>query len=256
MRNLVKERVGIINKNSYGSLMKIIKYDNARNILVKFLDSKYATNASWEQFCKGEVRNVYDKSVYSVGYIGEGKYKTKLNGKHTQQYSTWRSMIQRCYDKKYHEKQPTYINVKVTNEWHNFQNFAKWFDGNYYEISGEVMSLDKDILVKGNKIYSPDTCMFVPKRINSFFVKCDSSRGNLPIGVIYHKENKKYVARTTNGNGSKRISLGSYFSPEEAFIAYKKYREKLIKQIAEEYKDKIPSKLYNAMLTYKVEIND
>ena len=115
------------------------------------------------------------------------------------------------------------------------------------------MCLDKDILVKGNKIYSPNTCIFVPKKINSLFTKNDNSRGNLPIGVTLCR-NGKYRAQI-NRCGSK-LNLGYYSSLEEAFLSYKIAKEKYIKEIAEYYKDIIPKKLYNSMLCYIVEITD
>ena len=87
-------------------------------------------------------------------------------------------MLRRCYDEKLHKKYPTYIDCKVCEEWLNFQNFAKWYYNNYYEIENEKICLDKDILHKGNKIYSPDNCVFVPNNINVLFVKSDKSRGD------------------------------------------------------------------------------
>lgn len=177
------------------------------------------------------------------------------NKKETKCYKVWHSMLARCYDMKYHEKRPSYINCEICKEWHNFQNFAEWFYDNYYEIEGETMSLDKDILFKRNKIYSPKTCVFVPKKINSLFVKSNKNRGSLPIGVSYHKRDGVFTSHSANGNG-KNIHLGNYNSLQDAFESYRKYKEKIIKQVANEYKDLIPYKLYKAMYRYKVEIDD
>ncbi len=116
------------------------------------------------------------------------------------------------------------------------------------------MDIDKDILCKGNKIYSPDACVVVPQNINKLFTKCNNSRGDLPVGVSYHKLNEKYIARCHVKGKLKH--LGYYDSPEEAFYVYKNFKEKYIKEVAEEYKNKIPQKLYDAMVTYKVEIDD
>ena len=163
-------------------------------------------------------------------------------------------MLRRCYDSKYHDREPSYIGCEVSEDWLNFQNFAGWYYDNIYQIEDEVISLDKDILCKGNKIYSPDTCVFVPQTINSLFTKRDNHRGNYPVGVYYKKKNKKYIAQC-NVN-EKQKHLGCYDKPEEAFQVYKNFKEKYIKEVAEEYKDKIPEKLYNAMITYEVEIDD
>ena len=163
-------------------------------------------------------------------------------------------MIQRSYDDDFKEREPTYKGCEVCTEWHNFQNFAEWFEDNYYKIPGEVMSLDKDVLVKGNKIYSPETCMFVPQDINILFTKCDNSRGDYPIGVSYHKQKGKYISRCNVCNKLKH--LGYFDNPEEAFNAYKTAKEKYIKEVADKYKEYIPQKLYEAMYNYEVEIDD
>lgn len=157
-------------------------------------------------------------------------------------------MLSRCYDKKYQEKQPAYIGCYVDNYLLGFQNFAKWFEENY----NEGFHLDKDILVKGNKVYSPQTCCFVPQEINKLFTKSTKLRGNLPIGVS--KLGSRFVAQV-NING-KRIHLGCFTTPEEAFQAYKTAKEKQIKEVADKWKDLIDLKVYQAMYNYKVEIND
>jgi hypothetical protein len=252
------ERIGSINKNNHGTLMKIVEYNSEKDMVVEFETGNYV-HARWAEFRKGKVQNPYDKSVYGVGYLGEGEYKTSItndDGKHKQtiQYKIWFDMLKRCYSEKYHDKYPTYKDCTVCDEWLNFQKFSEWYDQNYYEIDEEKMELDKDILMKGNKIYSPETCVFVPKKVNYLFIKCDARRGNLPIGVYQHSETKKYVANCSNGK--KTINLGCYITPKEAFIVYKFYKEKVIKQMAEEYKGKIPNNLYEAMLRYEVEITD
>lgn len=251
--NLARERIGEIRKNKLGSDMEVVEYINALSILVKFQQGN-PIHTTWNHFKRGNVKNVYDKTIHGIGYVGEGEYITTVNKKSTSQYKTWGSMLQRCHSENYINKFPSYKDCSVTEEWYNFQNFAEWFDQNYYEIEGETMCLDKDILVKGNKIYSPNTCIFVPHFINKLFIKRETYRGDLPIGVTYHKENDTYVASC--GNQSNRKYLGSFDTAEEAFVNYKEYKEKLIKQVSEKYKNVIPKTLYEAMYTYKVEIND
>jgi hypothetical protein len=248
-------RVGKVRSNSYGSLMKIVKYNNAKDIWVEFLEHGNQLQATWQNFINGEVKNPYDKSILSVGYIGEGTYKAGINNKHTPQYIAWNNMLKRCYDPKFHKRSPTYKDCSVIEEWHNFQTFAKWHDDHYYEIEGERMQLDKDILIIGNKVYSPETCVFVPARINSLFLRADGIRGNLYLGVSLCKRSNNYTAYCNNGKGNRK-HLGSYKTPEDAFFAYKTHKEELIKQIAEELSGKIPLKLYNAMMNYQVEIDD
>ena len=199
------------------------------------------------------LRNPYEPNVYGVGFMGEGIHKSKINGKTTREYHAWHSMMDRCYNSKHSERYPTYAECEVCEAWHNFQTFAAWYDDNYYEIEGQRMCLDKDILEKGNKVYGPDTCVYAPNYINSLFVKSDATRGDFPIGVTRIAENK-YVSRLDVRG--KRRHLGYYETPEEAFFAYKSYKERYIKQVADEYKDLIPQRLYDAMYEYEVEYED
>ena len=248
------DRTGEEGVNNFGSKMIISRYNNRFDIDVYFPEYEYTIiHAEYGNFKKGNIKCPYERRVYGVGYIGEGKYKVKENGKTTKCYETWHSMLRRCYDEKYQEKKPTYKNCNVQEEFHNFQNFSKWFEENYYEIYGQKISLDKDILYKGNKTYSTQCCIFVPEKINSLFTKRQNHRGDLPIGVAHHKD--KYEVCCNNGNG-KSIYLGLYDTIDEAFQTYKIFKENIIKEVANEYKDLIPIKLYNALINYQVEIND
>ena len=254
-------RMGETNISNEGYEMKIIKYNGCMDIWVEFQDEHSANvHAQYSSFKNGEVKNPYHKSVFGVGYLGQGKYKTMDEyNKHTMIYKTWQRMLKRCYDAYYINKYPSYIDCIVCKEWHNFQSFASWYETNYYEIPNEKMELDKDILIKGNKIYSPETCMFVPKRINILFTKCNAIRGKYPIGVCLNKNVNKFMAYCSflNENGKKKKkTLGYYNTSEEAFLVYKQFKEKYIRQIANEYKDLIPNKLYEALYRYEVEIND
>ena len=253
------DRTGEVGHNTFGSKMVIIKYRKAIDIDVYFPEYDcIVKNQQYGNFKNGKIKCPYERSVYGIGYIGEGEYKTKENGKFTRVYETWKSMLQRCYDKKYQEKRPTYKDCEVCDEWYNFQNFAKWYEENYYEIKGEKMCLDKDILVKHNKIYSPETCIFVPNNINMLFVKCDRSRGESVIGTT--PVNGKYKVRCSMFNPETGKStnkyLGLYETQEKAFQVYKYYKEKNIKQIADYYKEQIPINLYNTLYRYEVEITD
>jgi hypothetical protein len=246
-------RIGEIKENTYGSKMEIIEYKKFSDITVKF-ENGYLIRTNYDSFNKGLVLNPYDRTVFGTGYLGEGDYKGMVDGILTDQYLRWKGVLDRCCDLKFKEKKPTYIDVTVCEEWHNFQNFAKWYDENYYEIEGEKMELDKDILFKGNKLYSPDTCIFTPRIINTLFVKNDKDRTDLPIGVNRRGLNS-YSARCGNGF-EKDINLGTFKTVESAFYAYKQCKEEVIQAYADKYKNKIPLKLYEAMYNYKVEIDD
>ena len=258
MNNKENERIGEVNYNSHGNKMKIVKYINNKNILVEF-EHGYQIASIYKYFKNGVIKSPFDKNLCNIGYSGIGNYKPYINNKKTKKYLTWEGMMKRCYDEYYSIRFPTYSNASICEEWHNFQNFAEWYDDNFYEIDGEKICLDKDILVKGNKTYSPNTCIFAPENINNLFCKSDAIRGEYPIGVTIHKPHDKYVtkyrARCMNNN-KKRKDLGLYNTPNEAFQSYKTYKEHLIKQIANAYKDKIPEILYDALYKYKVEITD
>jgi len=249
-----KNRVGEIGINNKGEIMKIVKDNGFKDITVQFKNENGLSNVKtrYNHFKSGYVKNPLFRSIFGKGFIGNGAYKAKINKKATYQYVTWCHMIKRCYDVEYHRKHNTYINCDVATEWHNFQNFAQWYDENYYKINEERMQLDKDILFKNNKLYSPDTCVFVPKAINVLFVNKISKRGEFPIGVSLNKN--KF--RVQCGNQGENIYLGTFNTINEAFATYKEYKENHIKEVADYYKNQIPEKLYRAMYRYKIEITD
>lgn len=260
MNERTMDRIGERGYNNFGSEMIIVEYRGALDMDVCFPQYNWtAKNVRYDHFKNGNVKCPYEPRTYGVGYFGEGKYKSSENGKDTRVYTTWRSMIRRCYDEKNRGKRSlTYKDCKVCDEWLNFQNFAEWYDNNYYEIEGEKMHLDKDILFKGNKIYSPDTCVFVSERINTLFTKRDKSRGKSVIGTSLRNGKYKVECHMLNPKTgkSKKEYLGYYDTQEKAFGVYKYHKEKNIKIVADYYKTKIPKILYDALYNYEVEITD
>ena len=241
-------REGLTFTSAQGQNFTIIEYIDCNNCTIKFEDGTVLKNTIYKNLKKGSITNPYYKKICGVGFIGEGKYKSKQSEKSTLYYTTWINMIKRCYDEKYHKKQPTYKDVIVCEEWHNFQNFAKWFEENYVE----GFHLDKDILVKNNKIYSPETCCFIPREINNLFLLRKQERGKYPIGV--KKNFNKYEVVVSKYK--KQYYIGLFETPEEAFQVYKEVKEKYIKELAEKWKELIPSIVYQALYNYKVEIVD
>jgi hypothetical protein len=146
----------------------------------------------------------------------------------------------------------SYTDVQICEEWHNFQNFAEWMSSQV--ILDSSWHLDKDLLVKGSKIYSPETCVFLPPEVNMFFTKRKSKRGDYPIGVSYRETTSRFLAGMTWEG--KNVYLGSFSSPEEAFCAYKARKEQCAKELAEKWHDKIDARAYEALLNYTVEITD
>lgn len=234
--------------------MKLIEYINCRNIIVEFQDKyHYQKNTTYRDFDMGRTENPFDKTMLGIGYLGVGKFDASRDNKKI--YRIWQAIFRRCYGNGKHDTKPCYSNCSVATVWHNFQNFASWYEKNYYSIDGQMMQIDKDILYKGNKVYSPETCIIVPNEINALFVRRKEQRGDTPIGVYYDKRNGVYVAFCWTG-GSQKEYLGRYNDPVNAFMAYKLRKEKYIKEVADKYKDVIPDQLYNALYKYKVDITD
>ena len=253
------DRIGEERVNNFGSKMVIKGYRGCMDIDVYFPEYNWTfKHAQYTHFKRGKIKCPYEKRYFGVGYIGEGKYKMSINSKHTDGYKIWYGMLRRCYDPKLQEREPTYKGCEVEEYLLNFQHMGEWIENNYYEVAGERMHLDKDILCKRNKIYSRDTCIFVPQRINLLFTKCDNARGNSPIGV-YPVPSGNYEVHCNNGYG-KYIYLGVYSTKEEAFQVYKEYKEKVIKETIDSYEGKIPepfySRLKTALYNYEVEIDD
>ena len=168
-----EDRTGEFGYNNDGERMVIVRYGYRRDIDVQFTkDGTIVEHKHYNDFKKGCISNPMTPSLYGIGCIGIGKFKSRdENGKPTKAYIAWKHMMKRCYDLKFQEKYPTYKGCTVCQEWWNFQVFAEWYYSHYYEIENERMALDKDILCKGNKLYSPDTCVFVPQFINTLFTK-------------------------------------------------------------------------------------
>ena len=255
-----RDRTGEESYNKFGSKMVIKEYRKAIDIDIYFPEYDWTfKHTRYNDFKKGKIKCPYEARYYGVGYLGEGKYKVKEDGKNSDEYKIWYDMLRRCYCPKYQEKQSAYKGCSVEEYLLNFQNMGEWIEENYYEVPGEIMCLDKDILCKGNKIYSRNKCIFVPERINTLFTKADKSRGKLPIGIVEDNRTHHFRARcsTLDKNGKiKRVELGSYKTHEEAFIHYKQFKEKYIKQVADEYKPYIPKELYEAMYRWEVDIDD
>ena len=201
---------------------------------------------------------VMGKLVYGVGISEKGEFKRSevVDGKWvvTKEYRLWAHMLERCYSDECHHRQPTYARCAVSDNFKNFQWFAKWCQSQIgFGMQG--YQLDKDILVQGNNIYSEDTCVFVPRRINLLLTKSDATRGIYPVGVAWKQANKKYVARCNDGSG-KQKQLGYFLTPEDAFYNYKTVKEALIKSLADEYKGILDHRVFTALMAYTVDIND
>lgn len=240
--------MGEINVNKFGTPMKIIRYGNYDDIDIEFLDKFHYVKEHqiYSNFKSGCVKNPYDITVYGVGYIGDGKYKPMLNKDVIEKrYNDWRNMLGRCYSEDEREYD-VYHCCEVDERWFNYQNFSEWFEENKYECN-ERLQVDKDILFPNCKIYSPETCLLVPHRINALFINKKNKRG-LPNGI--HRAGNKYLAQYNHEK------LGKYETVEEAFEVYAIKKKENIVKFAEEYKNIVPKKVYDALIDYEVRIEN
>lgn len=144
-------------------------------------------------------------------------------------YRAWKSMLERCYSESCQKKHPTYYGCVVCKEWLTFSNFKSWMETQDWKEK----ELDKDILIPGNKIYSPEACVFVDSITNTFVTKCDASRGEWPIGVCFHKRVKKFASVCGNPFLKKQEYLGYFGRPELAHLAWKSRKHELSCQLAD-----------------------
>ena len=179
-----------------------------------------------------------NKLIYGVG-VNDSDYPvySTVAGKvmRCPFYSRWMGMLERAYSIKHHEKSPTYKGCSVHPDWLRFSTFKSWMETQDWE----GMHLDKDIIVEGNKVYSPETCVFVTRETNAFVLENASRRGDLPVGVYLKKDRPRqspYNAQVSV-NGKRKL-LGDYATPEEAHQAWRVAKHELAIQLASEQNDK------------------
>jgi len=195
-------RVGdIYSSENYGSL-EVIEYLDSKNVTVRFIKTGYVTTSRSDHIRNGKVKDKLLPNVHGVGYIGVGDYLSGTSAGITKQYVTWNGMLERCYCSKLHEVRPTYIGCSVVPEWHNFQNFAKWYDENHPK-DGVDYHLDKDIRVPGNKVYGPKTCLFVTIIENTIAASCKNEHVlRSPYDILYLVKNISEFCREHGLNNS------------------------------------------------------
>lgn len=195
--------------------------------------------------------------VYGIG-INERKYPAWDGKKMLRVYRVWTSMLSRCTCE-YWLKYPSYSGTTCSEKFKSYTFFYEWcgeqIGFNSKDENNRSWQLDKDILVRGNKVYSEDTCCFVPQYINSILTKADAKRGDCPVGVYWNKRDCKFMASCKTGTKTQKY-LGYFGTKEDAFHAYKTFKEGLIKHTAIGYKDKIDKRVYQSLMAREVNEDD
>ena len=248
-----KDCVGKVCKSKSSGDFKILKYNGSKDVEIQFINTGFETVAQLGHIRSGEVKSPYSPSVYSIGIVGT-KYPSTINDVLTKEYDLWHNMLRRCYSDKYQKKQPTYEGCEVSDKFKSYEYFYEWCN-KQIGFSNQGWHLDKDLLVKGNKVYSESTCVFLPVEINSLLTKSTASRGKHLIGVSWNKTRKAFVATVSKRKG-KREHLGYFKTEIEAFNAYKTAKELYIKEVANKFKSQIDLRAYNALMSYEVMIDD
>ena len=248
-----KDCVGKVCKSKLSGDFKILKYNDSYNVEIQFLDTGFETVARLGDIRNGEVKDHFSPSVYGIGIVGT-KYPVSEGGVLTKEYRLWCNMLQRCYSDTYQKKRPTYEGCECSENFKSYECFYEWC---HKQVGfGECkFQLDKDLLVKGNKVYSENTCIFIPQEINSMLLKSDKKRGEYLIGVSWNKRNKAFVAMVSRSKSESEY-LGLFNTELEAFKAYKQAKESFVKEQAEKYKSQIDPRAYNALMSYQVDIDD
>lgn len=173
--------------------------------------------------------NDSDYTLHKFGIVGGSKKRIWI----CPYYQSWHGIFLRCYSEDYLSRRPTYVGCSVHPDWHKFSVFKEWMERQPWEGN----ALDKDLLVTGNKIYGPDTCVFIPQALNNFLGDCGRSRGKYPIGVSLHKRTRTLRADCNNPFTHKAESLGHFLCVNAAHEAWRIRKHQLACQYADIQQD-------------------
>lgn len=241
----------VFKTKNYGDIL-VLRYVSSKGVLIKFMNTGNTKYAHISAIRKMEVRDTEAFPVYKVG-IMDIPNELKKDAPTPKEYSLWNGMKSRCYNENIRHLLPTYSEVTMSENFKKYSYFKDWCS-KQVGFDQEGFHLDKDLLSLDSKIYSENTCCFIPSEINCAVTNNKSVRGKFPQGVIYNCTKTRYRARIQRGD--KWESLGTYDTPEEAFYAYKPVKEAHIKSLAEKWKDRIDPRVYNVLINWEVNIDD
>lgn len=241
-------KVGQTYINRQGSEINVLEYENSTRILVEIGKTKYQQYVHAGNLISLNVHDKFAPSVAGKGIFGDAVVDVK-----SQVYTSWAGMLKRCYT--FYEDKPrariNYEGCEVHEDFVYLPDYINWYNK---QIVEPKWHLDKDLLVKGNKVYSPDTCVFLPRALNTFLTLRGNDRGPYPLGVTYHERLGKYEA-SCNRDG-KSVYLGLHLDPSSAFEAYKGEKEAYAKDLAKRWEGRIDPRACKALMNFKVSIED
>lgn len=232
---------------NYGNI-EIINYQNSDNVEIKFVDTGYITTVTMQRLINGSVKDKLSPSVFNVGIVGY-RYPITINGRLVLEYNLWRSMLARCYNANFHIKNHSYKGCSVSENFKSYEYFYEWCH-RQIGFGKTGWHLDKDLLFKGNKVYSEDTCVFLPSEINGALIHNENSNRSLPTSVVMNTSNNFYSRFSINGFTQ---YIGTFDTPEEAFLAYKQAKEQYLQHLAYKYEESLDPRAFNALLYYSVD---
>lgn len=209
----------ICESNQYGKF-EIVEIRNMKDIDIVFVATGYKSTTTAAVIRKGQVMDRLMPNIFGVGFIGDGKHTSRYKGVHNPAHSTWVNIIGRCYDPYTINKNLCYSDCFVCDEWHNFQSFADWYNKNHPN-DGKEYCIEKDIKNIGNKIYSPENCMFVTRDVNGFVLDSGASRGKYLIGASWLERLGKFQANCNNPFTRKMDYLGIFSSELDAHMKWR-----------------------------------
>lgn len=237
----IRDSIGMVFETPSLGNFKVLKYEDCKSVTIRFENTGYITKYSASQIKSGDLKDPLAPSMFGVGYLGVGEY-SHTNNKVA--YFRWAHMLRRCTSDDLSLFR-TYQDKEVHERWHNFQNFAEWAERQPgFYVTDPVWQLDKDLLVKGNKVYGPDTCCFIPARLNTMIGRSDDVQG------YFDSKNNDYGFgyNDTDGTNYKR----RFKNQEEGKLWYKENRERVTKEVADQYKNVLDSRVYKALYLWQV----
>ena len=241
----------VFKTKKYGDVV-VLDYYNARDVTIKFLNTGNVRKTGTSELKKGEIRDNEAFPVYIVG-IMDVPNEARRNVPIPKEYSIWNGVRHRCYNENIRHLTPSYQEAEMSENFKRYSYFKDWCH-NQIGFDQDGWQLDKDILFKGNKLYSEATCCFVPPEINTLILKADRIRGKYPIGVYEDKQAGKFKVRISVEGKQKHV--GRYYCEKEAFYAYKVAKEQHIKEVANKWKGQIDVRVYEALINWEVNIDD